>query len=68
MRLGFQPLVSEPCLYAMRDEQNKVRGLAVVYADDVMLSFAPGDEFLTSKHEGVQGIYEWGLWEAADCM
>eukprot|EP00969_Alexandrium_andersonii_P167928 7424331-Alexandrium_andersonii.AAC.1 len=33
-----------------------------------MLSYAPGDELMTSKHEEVQGLYEWGLWESGDFM
>ena len=39
LKLGFEAMVSEPCLYAYRNSRGELVGLAVVYVDDVMISF-----------------------------
>ena len=66
LALGFSDLVSEPCVYTMRGPSGELRGIAIAYVDDVMISFKPGDDLMEKQFVNVQALYEWGLWEAGD--
>ena len=66
LALGFSDRVSEPCVYTMRGPSGELRGIAIAYVDDVMISFKPGDDLMEKQFVNVQALYEWGLLEAGD--
>ena len=68
LKLGFEDLISEPCVYAFRGEDGSLIGLAVVYVDDIMIGFVPGNEVMENIFQQVQDLYEWGVWESGDFM
>ena len=66
LSLGWESVVSEPCLYTYRDKHGTVIGMAVVYVDDIMVAFRPENKTMQHVFEKIQGLYDWGMLESRD--
>eukprot|EP00959_Pyramimonas_sp_CCMP1952_P285352 5966449-Pyramimonas_sp.AAC.1 len=62
-KLGWVESITEPCLWYLRDKNDKLCGLAVAHVDDFMLAIDNTSKFAADALQRPHQAHEKGSWE-----
>ena len=62
-KIGWEQLLSDRCVFVLRNSSGRIVGLAGLHVDDFIIGGLQSDECFQTAQTSLEQAYRWGKWE-----